>query len=90
MARLDERSYNIETPHGMYRRNRVHIRKDTVPEEAVPTAHMSAVHQQYPDEMAPQSMLNADNRASGDVIVSKSVRASYPPKHLAEYVITQK
>ena len=28
VARLDERSYDIETPDGMYRRNRVHIRKD--------------------------------------------------------------
>ena len=36
VARLDERSYDIETPDRIYRRNRVHIRKDTVPEEAVP------------------------------------------------------
>ena len=90
MARLDERSYDIDTPDGMYRRNCVHIRKDTVPEEAVQTAHMSAVHRQYPVEMAPQSMLNADNRPSEDVVVRKSVRASNPPKYLAEYVITKK
>ena len=61
VARLDERSYDIETPDGMYRRNRIHIRKDTVPEEAIPTAQRSAVHRQDPIEMAPQSMPNADN-----------------------------
>ena len=44
VTRLDERSYDIETPDGMYRRNRAHIRKDTVPEDAVPTAKGSAVH----------------------------------------------
>ena len=81
---------DIETPDGMYRRNRVHIRKDTVPEEAVPTAQTSSVHRQDPVEMAPQTMLNADNRPSEDVGVCKLVRASNPPKYLAEYIITKK
>ena len=90
VARLDERSYDIETPDGMYRRNRVHIRKNTVPEEAIPTAQRSAVHRQDPVEMAPQTMPNADNRPSEDVVVRKSVRASNPPKYLAEYVLTNK
>ena len=54
MARLDERYYAIETPYVMYRRNRVHIRKDAVREEVVPTARRSADHQQDPDEMVPQ------------------------------------
>ena len=84
MARLDERSYVIDIPYVMYRRNRVYIRKDTVPEEAVPTAQMSAVNQRDPVEMAPQSILNADNRPSEDVVVRKSVRASNPPEYLAE------
>ena len=26
-SRLDERSYNVETPNGTYRRNRVHVRR---------------------------------------------------------------
>ena len=86
VARLDERSYDIETPDGMYRRNRVHIRKDTVPEDAVPTAQRSA----EPVEMAPQPMSNADNRPNEDVVVRRSVRASNPPKYLAEYVLTKK
>ena len=90
VARLGERSYNIQTPDGMYRRNRVHIRKDTVPEEVIPTAHMYAVHRQDAVEMAPQSMLNADNTPSEDVVVRKSVRASNPPKCLAEYVLMKK
>ena len=90
VARLDERSYDIETPDGMYRRNRVHIRKDTVPEDTVPTAQRSAVHRQEPVEMAPQPMSNADNRPNEDVVVRRSVRASNPPKYLAEYVLTKK
>ena len=90
MARLDERSYDIETPDEMHRRNLVHIRKDTVPEEAVPTAQRSAVHRQDPVEMAPQTMSNANNRPSEDVGVRKSVRASNSPKYLAEYVLTKK
>ena len=90
MARLDERSYDIETPYGMYRRNLVHIRKDTIPEEAVPNAQRSAIHRQDPVEMAPQTMLNADNRPSEDAVMRKSVRASNPPKCLAEYVLTKK
>ena len=89
MARLDERSYDIETSDGMYRRNRVHIRKDSVPEEAVPKAQRSAVRRKVPVQMAPQTMPNADNRSSDDVIVRKSVRASNPPKYLAEYVLTK-
>ena len=56
VARLDERSYDIETPDGMFRRNRVHIRKDTMPEDAAPTAQRSTVHQQEPVVMAPQPM----------------------------------
>ena len=92
VASLDERSYNIETPDGMYRRNRVHIRKDTVPEDAVPTAQRSAVHRQEPVEMSPQSMPNAGNRPNKDVVVRRSVRvrARNPPKYLAEYVLTNK
>ena len=91
MARLDERSYDIETLCVMYRRNRVHIRKDAVPEEAVPTARRSADHQQDPVEMVPQSMSNADNRPSEEyVVLRKSVRASNPPKYLVEYVLTKK
>ena len=86
VVRLDERSYDIETPDGMYRRNRVHIRKYTVPEDAVPTAQRSAVQQQEPVEMAPQPMSNADE----DVVVRRPVRASNPPKYLAEYVLTKK
>ena len=74
----------------MYKRNRVHVRKDTVPEEAIPNAQRSAVHQQDPVEMVPQTMPNADNRPSEDVVVRKSVRASNPPKYLAEYVLTKK
>ena len=42
-------------PDVMYRRNRVHIRKDTVPEEAVPTAQMSSVHRKDHVEMAPSN-----------------------------------
>ena len=84
MARLDERSYDIETPYGMYRRNRVHIRKDTVPEDAVPTVQRSAVHRQEPVEMAPQPMPNAGNRPNEDVVVRRLVRASNPTKYLAE------
>ena len=61
-----------------------------MPEEVIPTAHMSAVPRQDPVEMAPQSMLNADNRPSEDVVVRKSVRASNPPNCLAEYVIMKK
>ena len=76
VASLDERSYDIETPDGMYRQNRVHIRRDLVPEEAVPTAQSSAVHRQDPVEMAPQPMSNADNSPNEDVVVRKSVRAS--------------
>ena len=90
VARLDERSYDIETPDGMYGRNRVHIRKDTVPEDAVPTAQRSAVHRQEPVEMAPQPMSNSDNRPNEDVVVRRSVRASNPPKYLAEYFLTKK
>ena len=90
VARLDERSYDIETPDGMYRRNRVHICKDTVPEDSVTTAQRSAVHRQEPIEMAPQPMSNADNRPNEDVVVRRSVRASNPPKYLAEYVLTKK
>ena len=47
------------------------------------------VHQQDPVQMAPQTMPNADNRSSEDVIVRKSVRASNPPKYLVEYVLTK-
>ena len=90
VARLDERSYDIETPDGMYRRNRVHIRKNTVPEEAIPTAQRYVVHLHNLVEMAPQTMPNADNRPSEDVVVRKSVRSSNPPKYLAEYVLTKK
>ena len=92
VAGLDERYYDIETPDGMYRRNRVHTRKDAVPEEAVPTAQRSAVHRHDPVEMAPQTMRNADNRQSEDVVVvvRKSFRAGKPPKYLAEYVFTKK
>ena len=73
MARLDEMSNNIDTPDGMYRRNRVHIRKDTVPEDAVSTAQRSSVHRQEPVEMAPQPMSNACNRPNEDVVVRRSV-----------------
>ena len=90
VARLDERSYDIETPDGMYRRNSVHIRKDTVPEDAVPTAQRFAVHRQEPVEMSPQPMSNADNRPNEDVVIRRSVRASNPTKYLAEYVLTKK
>ena len=55
-----------------------------MPEEAIPTAQRSAVHQQDPVEMVPQTMSNADNRPSVDVVVCKSARASIPPKYLAE------
>ena len=71
VARLDERSYDIETPDGMYRRNRVHIRKDTVLEDAVPTAQRSAVHRQEPVEMSPQPMSNADNRPNRRLLLDK-------------------
>ena len=85
MARLDERSYDIETPYVMYRRNRVPVRKDAVPEEAVPTARRSADHQQDPVEMVPQAMPNADNRPSEEcVVLRKFVPASNPPKYLVE------
>ena len=90
VARLDERSCDIETPDGMYRRNGVHIRKDTVPEDAVPTTQRSAVHRQEPVEMSPQPMSNADNRPNEDVVVRRSVRATIPPKYMAEYVLTKK
>ena len=90
MARLDERSYDIETPLWNVQTKPCHIRKDTVPEEAVPTAQRSAIHRQDPVEMAPQTMLKADNRPSEDVVMRKSVRASNPPKCLAEYVLTKK
>ena len=40
--------------------------------------------------MAPQTLPNADNRPSEDVVVRKSVRVSNPPKYLAEYVLTNK
>ena len=82
---------DIETPDGMYRRNRVHIRKDTVPEEAVPTAQMSAVHRQDPVEVARQTMLNADNivRVKTSSYANRFERATLR-KCMAEYVLTTK
>ena len=35
MGRLGERSYDNDTGDGMYMRNRVHVRKDTVPDEHI-------------------------------------------------------
>ena len=77
----------IDTPDGRYRRNHAHIRKDTVPEDAVPTAQRSAVNRQEHVEMAPQPMSNADNCPNEDVVVRISVHASNPPKYLSEYVL---
>ena len=82
VERLDERSYDIETSDGMYRRNRVHIRKDTVPEDAVPTAQRSAVHRQEPVEMSPQPMSNADNRPNEDVVVRTQIGSSEQPSEI--------
>ena len=90
VARLEERPCDIDTPDGMYRRNRVHIRKDNVSEDAVPTAQRSAVRRQERVEMAPLPMSNVDNRPNEDVVVRRSVRASNPPEYLAEYVLTKK
>ena len=61
-----------------------------MPEEDIPTAQRYVVNLQDPVEMAPQTMPNADNRPSEDVVVRKSVRSSNPPKYLAEYVLTKK
>ena len=87
VARLDERSYDVQTPTGTYRRNRVHIRDNKARHEAVPPARVIVDEQQsqLPVEMPPQ----APNRVNGDE-TRKSLRTSSRPKYLDDYVLTNK
>jgi hypothetical protein len=52
--RLDERSYEVTTPSGIYRRNRVHLKKTSEP---------SPVHEKVdtPDRSIPESMCESQN-----------------------------
>ena len=91
MARLDERSYDMR--HQMECTDETVFTFARIPhQKTLYQLHKGprAVHRQEPVEMAPQPMSNADNRPNEDVVVRRSVRASNPPKYLAEYVLTNK
>ena len=84
--RLDERSYEVDTPEGTYRRNRVHLRRtrETVP----PVPVLSHDLQRYAAvPVAKNSItLNETVISREPLIIRRSTRQKKRPARLADYV----
>ena len=84
--RLDERSYEVDTPEGTYRRNQVHLRRtrETVP----PVPVLSHDLQRYTAvPVAKNSItLNETVISREPLIIRRSTRQKKRPARLGDYV----
>ena len=83
--RLDERSYEVDTPEGTYRRNRVHLRtRETVP----PVPVLSHNLQRYAAVPVAKNTitLNETVISREPLIIRRSTRQKKRPARLADYI----
>ena len=87
--RLDERSYEVDTPQGTYRRNRVHLRGTRETETTVPLVPvLPHALQRYAAVHVPPNSTTMNETAidSESAIIRRSTRQKKRPARLEDYV----